>query len=58
MVLRFQHAMGTDDKRRTWMSFEHKAKCWPKPRRVVARIEASLQPILPKAGEPCVGGMR
>ena len=58
MYLRFRHAMGTDDKRRGWMSFEYKAKSWPKPRRVVARLEASLQPVLPKSGEACAGGMR
>lgn len=43
--LRFRHALGSDDKLRTWDSFEsYRAKSWSKPRRVVARLEASLRP--------------
>ena len=43
--LRFQHAVGPwDEKRRCYASFEYKAKRWSKPRRVVARLEASLVP--------------
>ena len=43
--LRFRHAAGTDDKLRTWDSFDsYRAKSWSKPRRVVARLEASLRP--------------
>ena len=43
--LRFRHAAGADDKLRTWDSFDtYRAKSWSKPRRVVARLEASLRP--------------
>jgi hypothetical protein len=48
--LRFHHAAGNDDKLRAHESFEYKAKSWSRARRVVARIEASLQ--------PSEGGMR
>jgi len=48
--LRFHHAAGSDDKLRAYESFEYKAKSWSRARRVVARIEASLQ--------PSEGGMR
>ena len=48
--LRFNHAAGIDDKLRAYESFEYKAKSWSRARRVVARIEASLQ--------PSEGGMR
>ena len=41
--LRFHHALGTDDKLRCFESFEYQAKSWSKPRRVVARLEASLR---------------
>ena len=42
--LRFRHAAGTEDKLRTHVSFEYQAKSWSRPRRVVARLEVSLQP--------------
>lgn len=42
--LRFRHALGDQDKLRTWESFEYRAKSWPRPRRVVARLEVSMQP--------------
>jgi hypothetical protein len=48
--LRFWHALGSEEKLRTFVSFEYQAKSWSKPRRIVARLEASLQPD--------VGGMR
>ncbi len=41
--LRFRHAMGSEAKLRTWVSFEYTAGSWKRPRRVVARLEASLQ---------------
>jgi hypothetical protein len=42
--LRFWHALGTEDKMRCYESFEYQAKSWSKPRRIVARLEVSLQP--------------
>jgi len=42
--LRFRHALGTDDKLRCYESFLYQAKSWSKPRRIVARLEVSLQP--------------
>jgi len=42
--LRFRHAAGSDAKLRTYESFEYRAKSWSKPRRMVARLEVSLQP--------------
>jgi hypothetical protein len=42
--LRLRHALGGDAKRRAYTSFEYRAKSWSKPRRVVARLEVSLQP--------------
>lgn len=42
--LRCRHALGTEDKLRCYESFAYKAKSWSKPRRVIARLEASLQP--------------
>jgi len=42
--LRLRHALGSDAKRRAYTSFEYRAKSWSKPRRVVARLEVSLQP--------------
>jgi hypothetical protein len=42
--LRFWHALGTQDKMRTYESFEYQAKSWSKPRRIVARLEVSLRP--------------
>jgi hypothetical protein len=43
-TLRFRHALGTEDKMRCYASFEYQAKSWSKPRRIVARLEVSLQP--------------
>ena len=42
--LRFHHALGSEDKLRTYESFEYRAKSWSKPRRVIARLEVSMQP--------------
>ena len=50
--LRFRHAVGTDEKMRAYESVLYQAKSWSKPRRVVARIEVSLQP------DPKENGMR
>ena len=49
--LRLRHAFGSDEKLRTWVSFEYQAGSWPKPRRVVpeacgphdARLKASVR---------------
>jgi len=50
--LRFHHAMSSKPKLRTFASFTYQAGSWKRPRRVVARLECSLQP---EAGET---GMR
>jgi hypothetical protein len=42
--LRHRHAMSTQSKMRAYTSVQYQAKSWSKPRRVVARIEASMQP--------------
>ena len=42
--LRFQHAQSSVPKMRTYTSFEHRSGSWSGPRRVIARIEASMQP--------------
>ena len=39
------HLLGSDEKLRTYVSFEHQASSWQRPRTVVARLEASMQPI-------------
>lgn len=53
--LRFWHAWSTEPKLRCYASFEHRVGSWSKPRRVIARIEASLQPDPTPA---CPDGMR
>ena len=50
--LRFHHAMSSKPKLRTFASFMYQAGSWKRPRKVVARLECSLQP---EAGET---GMR
>ena len=50
--LRFRHALGSEPKLRTWVSFEYQAKSWKRPRKVVARLECSWQP------DPEEDGMR
>jgi hypothetical protein len=42
--LRFHHAKSRQEKVRTWMSFMYQAGSWDRPRKVVARLECSLQP--------------
>jgi hypothetical protein len=42
--LRMRHAMSSKDKLRRYESFEYQAGSWSHPRRVVARLEVSLQP--------------
>ena len=53
--LRFHHAKGTQTKLRTFASFTYQAGSWKRPRKVVARLECSLQP---DAGETTATGMR
>jgi len=42
--LRFHHAMSRKAKLRTYASFLYQAGSWGRPRKVVARLECSLQP--------------
>src|SRR5215831_9269633 len=42
--LRLRHAASTEEKLRCYTSFEYQAGSWSQPRRVIARLEASLQP--------------
>jgi hypothetical protein len=42
--LRFHHAKSSEPKMRTWTSFTYQAGSWTRPRKVVARLECSLQP--------------
>ena len=42
--LRFHHAMSSTAKLRTYASFLYQAGSWRRPRKVVARLECSLQP--------------
>ena len=42
--LRFHHARGHQRKLRTYASFFYQAGSWDRPRKVVARLECSLQP--------------
>lgn len=44
-ALRLAHAASSEDKLRRYMSFDYQARSWARPRRVVARLEASLQTI-------------
>jgi hypothetical protein len=50
--LRFRHLLGSQDKLRTWESFEYRANSWSRPRRVIARLEVSLQ-LDPKENGLC-----
>ena len=50
--LRFHHAMSSKAKQRTFASFMYQANSWSRPRKVVARLECSLQP------EPGQTGLR
>ena len=42
--LRFWHALSDAPKSRCYKAFEYRASSWSAPRRVIARIEASMQP--------------
>ena len=53
--LRFRHALSRKEKLRTFTSFMYQASSWKRPRKVVARLECSLQP---DAGETTSTGMR
>jgi len=48
-TLRFRHLLSEEDKVRAFVSFPYKPKTWKRPRRIIARLEASLQPT--KSGE-------
>jgi len=48
--LRLRHAASTEDKLRCYESIEYQARSWSQPRRVIARLEASLQPNLKEGG--------
>jgi hypothetical protein len=53
--LRFHHAKSNQTKLRTYASFTYQAGSWKQPRKVVARLECSLQP---DAGDTTSTGMR
>jgi hypothetical protein len=53
--LRFHHGRSSQTKLRTFASFTYQAGSWKRPRKVVARLECSLQP---DAGEITSTGMR
>jgi hypothetical protein len=42
--LRFRHLLSAADKLRCYESIQYQAKSWSRPRRVIARLEVSLQP--------------
>jgi Transposase DDE domain group 1 len=48
--LRFHHAMSSKAKLRTFASFLYQAGSWKRPRKVVARLECSLQPVAGETG--------
>ena len=54
--LRFHHAASSEAKLRTYASFFYQAGSWDRPRKVVARLECSLQPD--SGGEITSTGMR
>jgi Transposase DDE domain group 1 len=53
--LRFHHAKSDQEKVRTHTSFPYQASSWTHPRKVVARLECSLQP---DSGGTTTNGMR
>src|SRR4030081_2464600 len=53
--LRFHHAKSSQAKLRTYASFMYQAGSWTRPRKVVARLECSLQP---DTGGTTSNGMR
>lgn len=48
--LRFHHAMSSKPKLRTFATITYKAGSWKRPRKVVARLECSLQPVAGSTG--------
>jgi hypothetical protein len=48
--LRFHHAMSCKVKLRSFASFLYQAGSWKRPRKVVARLECSLQPVAGETG--------
>jgi hypothetical protein len=48
--LRFHHALSSQHKLRTHASFTYQATSWTRPRKVVARLECSLQPVAGETG--------
>src|SRR5215468_1747504 len=42
--LYIRHAFNNQEKMRSYASFEYQARSWSRPRRVVARLEVSMQP--------------
>jgi hypothetical protein len=48
--LRFHHALVSKPKLRTYASFMYQAGNWKRPRKVVARLECSLQPVAGETG--------
>jgi hypothetical protein len=48
--LRFHHAISRTPKLRTFASFLYQANSWRRPRKVVARLECSLQPVAGETG--------
>jgi Transposase DDE domain group 1 len=48
--LRFHHAMSRRAKLRTFARFMYQASSWKRPRKVVARLECSLQPVAGETG--------
>jgi hypothetical protein len=43
-TLRFRHLLSEAEKLRCCVSFPYKPKTWKRPRRIIARLEASMQP--------------
>jgi hypothetical protein len=41
--LRLRHIASSDEKMRAYTTFQYQAKSWPRPRKIVARIEASMR---------------
>ena len=50
IYLRLHHARSRKPKLRTYASFMYQAGSWSRPRRVVARLECSLQPVAGETG--------
>ena len=50
VILRCHHAMSREAKLRTYASFLYQAGSWKRPRKVVARLECSLQPVAGETG--------